>query len=219
MDPIEGADAAFIGACGEVCGDGEVSEAVPDAGMVGAEDHEVFGVDGGDVGVVGDAEGAAADVLEVVGVEGGGGGAGAGVVAVLDVAAGVGGVVGGCTLVAGDLAVVDAACGELHEFTVVGREVEMVVEPPLFEGEVHERDDGSVVVVEVGGGCGDVEAPHALIPETCCRGRRRRRCESAKEERRRGSIQACPETRVEEAARRAARRKECFVCIVACSTV
>ena len=165
MDPVEGADAAALRAGRHICGNGEVGPAIPDAGVVCAEDDEVLWLDGVDVRVVGDAECATASVRFVVGVEGRARAAWAGVVAGLDVASVRRGEVGRRALVAGYLAVVDPSSWELHEFAVLGRIGEMVVEPPLLEAVLHQGHDGSVVVVD--GVRGHIETPHALVPKTC----------------------------------------------------
>ena len=89
------------------------------------------------------------------------------VVRVADVASTIGGEEVRGSFIAGELGDSILAGGKLEDVAVVGRIVEVPVEPPLLKGIVDQRGHWTIVVGE--GLCGHIESPHGWMPK-CCRG-------------------------------------------------
>lgn len=69
VNPEPGADATTLGALLEASGDLVVVPEVPDGVMINGNNGEVLGLDGVDIGFVGDGDSGTGDVLAVVGVD------------------------------------------------------------------------------------------------------------------------------------------------------
>lgn len=141
----------------------EIGEPGPYARLVYAEDDKVLRFDGSDIRLVGDGEGASSQIVETGSVNGSQRGIGTGIITLSHIASWRRIEEGSCTLVTGDLGSSRLSSREFKEIARVGLMVEMTVEPPLVEGEIGERSDGTIVVRE--SFSGDVEAVHARVEE------------------------------------------------------
>jgi hypothetical protein len=161
--PEESTDAALRRTGWHPAGNVEVGETGPYAGLVDAEDGEVFGLNIVNITLVRDSQTTACCVFLVFRMELDGRRARAGVVSVAYITTIRALEERSCTPRAAKL------CGswlpgrQIKEDALLWREAEVIVEPPLLKGEVTERRNGAIVVRKVSSL--HIKTPHAGMEE------------------------------------------------------
>jgi len=163
MDPEPSAGTLAFGAGRHISGNFKLGEALPNTSLVDGEDDEVLGLDVLDLGggSVGDGEGAAFDVVDVLRVEFERVVSGTDIITGADIATRIRGVRGRGTLVASDFDKSLASSGELEVVSGMRRHVDMrSMHPPAIVAAKRALHEGILGLV-----CASiVEAEHRLVP-------------------------------------------------------